>query len=587
MKYRIVVLFVCFQVLSAAWGWSQPMPSFFSLIVDDQWKFSTGDSIAWADLSFNDDSWDTISCRQYWEEQGYKDYNGYGWYRQHFTIPSEWKEQIISVGGVNIRYEYADDVDEVYVNGKVVGKIGEFPPDFKPVYGSSRKFTIPADLIRFDKENLIAIRVYDKSGNGGLKTANIELRSVTPMDDVRLDMQCDDSDWVFQDTKTITFFANLKVPSTKDSRFNLKCKVTTDDFCLIDTLSFEVTVHSGGNFKQEMSFTPSKPGFYRVTLYAEQNGATSEPLEFNMGYNPEQILSPVDSQADFDEFWNKTLNELASVKPNFKMSLLEERSQKAKNIYHVEMHSLGGIKIEGYYAVPKKAGRYPVILSFLGYGSGGGYPNPDNLPEFCELILSARGQGIQLPVNTYGQWITYGLQSKETYYYRGAYMDLVRGVDFLCSRPEIDVTKIFAEGGSQGGAFTLAVCALDKRIRAGAPYIPFLSDFPDYFKIASWPGDLFETYIREHPDSNMEQVCRLLSYFDIKNLAHHISCPIIMGVGLQDNVCPPHINFSGYNQINAPKSYYVYPDKGHTVGKSWWGIRNNFFKSFCGDALAR
>ncbi|HRS00800.1 MAG TPA: acetylxylan esterase, partial [Candidatus Sumerlaeia bacterium] len=30
-------------------------------------------------------------------------------------------------------------------------------------------------------------------------------------------------------------------------------------------------------------------------------------------------------------------------------------------------------------------------------------------------------------------------------------MDCVRGVDFLASRPEVDVKKIGAEGGSQGG----------------------------------------------------------------------------------------------------------------------------------------
>ena len=336
-----------------------------------------------------------------------------------------------------------------------------------------------------------------------------------------------------------------------------------------------------GDFEQPISFFPPEPGFYRITLYGEQQGIKSDFLKFNVGYRPEQIVSPIDAEPDFDLFWEATLKELSGVVPDFRMTWLEERSQGAKNIYRVEMYSLGNVRIEGYYAVPKQKGKFPSVISFLGYGSGGGFPNPDNMPGFCEFILSTRGQGIQLPVNTYGKWIVHGLEDKLQYYYRGAFMDLVRGLDFLCSRPEVDMEKIFAEGGSQGGAFTLAACALDKRICAAAPYIPFLSDFRDYFKIAPWPRNVFEEYMCGHAESNWEEIYRLLSYFDIKNLAPRITCPIVMGVGLQDNICPPHINFSGYNQVKSPKHYYIYYDKEHTVGKSWWAIKDNFFRSFC------
>lgn len=83
------------------------------------------------------------------------------------------------------------------------------------------------------------------------------------------------------------------------------------------------------------------------------------------------------------------------------------------------------------------------------------------------------------------------------------------------------------------------------------------------------------------PGDSWERVFRLLSYFDVKNLASRITCPVIMGVGLQDEVCPPHTDFAGYNQVKAPKRCYVCPDKGHTVGKEWRGIRNEFFRSFC------
>ena len=62
-------------------------------------------------------------------------------------------------------------------------------------------------------------------------------------------------------------------------------------------------------------------------------------------------------------------------------------------------------------------------------------------------------------------------------------------IDFLCSRPEVDVSRIAVEGASQGGALTFATAALNNdRIAVCAPQVPFLSDFRDYFKVASMAG---------------------------------------------------------------------------------------------------
>lgn len=574
MKYR-VLLFICMLQVLLTYAVGTETRLLFTL--NEQWKFSAGDSAVWAVADFDDSKWKSISSRQYWEEQGYDGYDGYGWYRQSFMISEDWKQTVVNAGGLYVKYEFADDVDEVFVNGVSVGRMGEFPPNYKVVYGGMRKYRIAPELLLFGEENVIAIRVYDNGGAGGLKTEDVILQSITPMDSLIMNIRCDDSDWVFENTEAIDFCVRPKEPLGTREEFDLVCIVTTDTYLPVDSFVYRVK----GDFEQPISFFPPEPGFYRITLYGEQQGLKSDFLKFNVGYRPEQIVSPIDAEPDFDLFWEATLKELSGVVPDFRMTWLEERSQGAKNIYRIEMYSLGNVRIEGYYAVPKQKGKFPSVISFLGYGSGGGFPNPDNMPGFCEFILSTRGQGIQLPVNTYGKWVVHGLEDKLQYYYRGAFMDLVRGLDFLCSRPEVDIEKIFAEGGSQGGAFTLAACALDKRICAAAPYIPFLSDFRDYFKIAPWPRNVFEEYMRGHAESNWEEIYRLLSYFDIKNLAPRITCPIIMGVGLQDNICPPHINFSGYNQVKSPKHYYIYYDKEHTVGKSWWAIKDNFFRSFC------
>ena len=57
-----------------------------------------------------------------------------------------------------------------------------------------------------------------------------------------------------------------------------------------------------------------------------------------------------------------------------------------------------------------------------------------------------------------------------------------------------------------------------------------------------------------------------LSYFDAMNLAPWIQCPVFMGVGLQDGICPPATNFAPYNYAKGPKQVRVYPQAKHGVG---------------------
>lgn len=417
------------------------------------------------------------------------------------------------------------------------------------------------------------------AGNGNTFDITMQqtVRTVTSSDTLVYTIDWEDEDGVYISPQPVSFIVRTD-KSTDRRNFKLICKVTTDDYFPVDSFVFSIKPKLSGLIRQKISFTPPTSGFYRISIYDERGTKRNLVQKINIGYDPEQIISLPDIPPDFAEFWERTRFELDEVRPRYKMTLLENKCSENKEMYHIEMYSFGNVKIEGYYSVPKKPGKHPAIIRYMGYAANPRFPDTNVWPDFCEFILSVRGQGIQKSVNPYGDWIVYGLSDKNTYYYRGAYMDLIRGVDFLESRPEIDPEKIFAEGGSQGGAFTLAVCALDKRIRAAAPRIPFLSDFRDYFRICPWPRSVFEEYLERHPDENWEKIYDVLSYFDIKNLAGRITCPIIMGVGLQDETCPPHTNFAGYNQIHSEKKYYVYPNQKHSVDDSWWSVREAFFR---------
>ena len=567
--------FALLMILILAGCGRRTSPELTPLNIPDHWAFSTGDDSLWSKPEFDDSGWARITAGKPWEDQGFTGYDGFGWYRQEIEIPVSFSKPVADNGGLVLSYANADDADELWFNGTLVGSTGSFPPDYISKYGVKRRYVVPADLVKPGEKNLIAIRVYDGGGGGGVISETITAHPMSDVYKLPLTVRIADEDWVFGGNPTIGFAAENQLG--KEVRISVALTVTTDDYQPVTTTSKTLKIKHDQSGLALFGIDIPGPGFYRCTAWAEKDGIKGEELKFNIGSEPEKIVSPIDTLPGFKVFWENTRAELGKVKPNFRMTLLKEKSGSVRDLYHVTMQSFGDVTVEGYYAVPKAPGKYPVIVSYMGYGSAPWMPGGDSNSGWAEFVLSTRGQGIQAASNTYGDWILHGLDSKENYYYRGAFMDLVRAIDFVASRPEIDTEKIVAEGGSQGGAFTLAACALDQRIKAAAPTVPFLSDYPDYFRIAPWPASAFTGYLKEHPEKTWDEIYALLSFFDVKNLAHLIKCPILMSVGLQDDVCPPHTNFAAFNQVTSEKKYYVFPDQGHSLPANWNEIKMEFF----------
>lgn len=357
------------------------------------------------------------------------------------------------------------------------------------------------------------------------------------------------------------------------NKSRLSVLIDSDRKGALATQRFDLSLNVAAGDSATVTIYPTlAPGFYRCSVVDDGNVIKT----FNIGYEPENVVSLPDYQADFKEFWDKARAELATVAPQYTLKEIPEKSGKKRKIYEVTMHSLGDEVIKGEIAIPVKKGKYPAQIFYQGYGSKPWMVGADDRPDWIELCISSRGQFMSEPDNHFGDWIRYNLANPDEYYYRGAFMDCIRAIDFIYQLDKTDTRNIFAEGGSQGGAYTLAAAALDNRLTAIAPYIPFLSDYPDYFNIVNWPAAPVKEEAQIQGLSD-EQLYRNLSYFDIKNLARWITCPVLMGVGLQDPTCPPHTNFSGYNLITSPKEFVIYPLKGHTVDYSDWNPRRSTF----------
>jgi hypothetical protein len=132
------------------------------------WKFSVGDNHVWADTGFNDDSWERIEVPSSWENQGFHGYDGYAWYRNTFSIPGRYKNEV-----VYLFLGFVDDVDQVFINGKQIGSTGSFPPHYESAYDVNRRYPVPPSVINYNAQNTIAVRVYDDELEGGILRGNI------------------------------------------------------------------------------------------------------------------------------------------------------------------------------------------------------------------------------------------------------------------------------------------------------------------------------------------------------------------------------------------------------------------------------
>ena len=142
--------------------------------LEGNWRFSIGDDTAWASPDFDDNNWEKIRVPSSWEDQGFHGYNGYAWYRKTFEIPKQLvgSNYILNAG-------FIDDVDQTFVNGKLVGMSGGFPPQFVTAYDAHREYYIPG-VILHEGKNTIAIRVFDAQLEGGITRGAVGLSPTKP-----------------------------------------------------------------------------------------------------------------------------------------------------------------------------------------------------------------------------------------------------------------------------------------------------------------------------------------------------------------------------------------------------------------------
>lgn len=339
-------------------------------------------------------------------------------------------------------------------------------------------------------------------------------------------------------------------------------------------------------FNQEMGFTMDArrsfstdlklennltvPGFYQLMI-AINAGRYNDTLYYGYGVDPEKIYSNVNRPSDFDQFWEDAKRDLINIDPKFRVTRRGDQSTRDVDVFLVEFQSLDYQTIRGWLSVPKEKGKFKVMYELPGYLQD---MRPDSLrKDMAVFRLNVRGHGNSKD-NTNADFNTFNiinLNDKNTYIYRGVYMDALRGLEFIYRHEhlKLDIKKVVVKGEGQGAALAAVVSALDNRPQGCVLERPVYVDMRTLFfmaetqKVKPWPVLNFQAYINNPRNRlNKENLFRIWDYFDPVNFAPNIRCKVLFGHNMKNTVCPPQAAIALYNQIRIDnREIYMAPDE--------------------------
>ena len=290
-----------------------------------------------------------------------------------------------------------------------------------------------------------------------------------------------------------------------------------------------------------------------------------------VGVDPTKIQPSLPVPADFDAFWASQKQQLAAVPVNARLTLVKQLTAGVA-AFDLQADSIGA-PVSGYFAKPEgaKARSLPIILTVHGAGvrsSSLGGATGWAKQNFLAMDINAHGLPNGQPDKFYSDlaagdlkdYRTRGRESRDTVYFRGMFLRLVRALDFLCAQPEWDGKTVVVFGSSQGGFQAIVAAGLDARVTFFAAGVPAGCDHTGFKagRINGWPKFIATG---EQPPANVLDAVR---YYDAANFATRTKAGAVFTVGFIDTTCPPSSVYAAYNNVTGRKSIHHDPDAGHT-----------------------
>lgn len=225
--------------------------------------------------------------------------------------------------------------------------------------------------------------------------------------------------------------------------------------------------------------------------------------------------------------------------------------------FHVTFTSARDERVPALLTLPKDGSpAYPVILIL--HGVFGHKTSPNQIKRSDALVAGGhatlRIDGQYRGERESASRIAIGMQAQHCYRNRDAMIqtavDLMRGVDYLSARDDIDMGRIGFAGFSMGGAIGAIFCALEPRVKAAA--------------LAITGGNFDKLNIRAGSESSRERVRRAYRIVDPARYVCRIAPrPLLMINAAKDEIVPKTATEALYEAARDPKRIVWY-DCGHT-----------------------
>jgi cephalosporin-C deacetylase-like acetyl esterase len=418
---------------------------------------------------------------------------------------------------------------------------------------------------------LIAVLTCQQAIAGSLK-AHAE-------DDVVTDLKIHSGNGIFSGTASFTFSVKNGLDDEQDG--TVSYLLMTEKGEKVGSKVVKVKIPKNGQESYDFTIPGLKTGFYKINFMinvSEYDDTTRRAF----GIRASDIRSPYSKPADFDQFWQKTKDELAKVKPDFQVVPMPKLNTNNRDVFEISMRSLDNYLIKGYMTIPKtrnKHRKFSVLLGLPGYQVDLS-PIVGDDDDLAIITLNTRGQGTSRgEIDTRrDEFITYHIEDKDKYVMRGVIMDCIRCVDFIYSQPNLKHDNILATGGSMGGYLAIALAGLDKRVNLCSSQNPILCDIRGLVGEVDWPMSSVKKYIDTQPGLTMEKVLNNLDYYDGRNFAPDVTCPTIMGIGLLDPFAPPANEYATYNLIPGKKRIMVFKNLAHEISEKYKDLEGRWMR---------
>jgi cephalosporin-C deacetylase len=335
------------------------------------------------------------------------------------------------------------------------------------------------------------------------------------------------------------------------------------------------------------------PGFYEVAFTVHATKTAKEEGWTGFGYRIDEIPLADSRPADFDAFWARGKQALASIPLNAAetpagdmndeeisrynvehASIPEDiypqhkRADRVK-VYKVQYDSWGGQRMYAWLAVPDGKGPFPGLLVLPGAGCGQ-VPAPVEHARHGYATLMLQIHGMDVDQEKYESPKDYmrlkGGQPEDEYFY-AVCLACAQAVKYLAARPDIDPKRLAVCGGSQGGFLAVATAALCPNVRA------VVSDLCYY---GYWPYRDHAVVMNAAESDGMDALCPLFnradprqnaqSYYDAMNFAPSVRAATLMCGNLCDVPSPPTTVYAVYQRLGCKRKGLVWsPGTNHEL----------------------